>query len=249
MANYADDHDKFIKWRTEMQEKRNSDLKLKEALLDVQIDLDKYKFGYNFEWLGIPVIRLPDDILVFQELVWQVKPKLIVEVGVARGGSCILSASLLKLIGDSESKCIGIDIDIRAHNRNRIENHLVSDKIELYETSSIDNDFFINFKDKYNNLTPKIIVLDSNHSGEHVYRELQMYSQMLQSGDYIVTPDTVIEFFPAGYYAESRNWDKGDNPYSALMKFLTEDDSFEIDNNFSTKASITETPYGYIRKK
>lgn len=240
-----DDSQDFIKFNLENQKLRNSNKELTDRALKLQIELDKYKYGYSFSWCGVPVIRLPDDIIVFQELVWDLEPKVIVEVGVARGGSVILSSSVLHLLGNG-GRVFGLDIDIRTHNRAAIENHRLSENISLIEGDSTSPEVIANLRNQLGNDLIDILVLDSNHTHEHVYNELQSYAELIRVGGYIVLPDTVIEFFPEGYYSSDRPWDVGNNPMTALNKFLRENPNFEVDEVRSSKAAISESPKGYI---
>lgn len=240
-----DDSQEFINFNLENQKLRASNKDLAEQALKLQVELDKYKYGYSFSWCGVPVIRLPDDIIVFQELVWDLKPKVIVEVGVARGGSVILSSSLLHLLGN-DGRVFGIDIDIRSHNRAVIENHRLSENVTLIEGDSTSPDVFASLRNQLGQELIDILVLDSNHTHQHVYTELKLYSEIVRIGGYIVLPDTVIEFFPKGYYSTDRPWDVGNNPMTALNNFLFENPNFKIDEARSSKAAITESPKGYI---
>jgi len=240
-----DDSLDFLQSKLEYQRLRASNRKLSDQALKLQIELDKYKYGYSFSWCGIPVIRLPDDLVVFQELVWDLQPKIIVEVGVARGGSVILSSSLLHLLGEG-GRVFGLDIDIRTHNRIAIENHRLSRNITLIEGDSTSQHIIEKLKNELGNDLIDILVLDSNHTHEHVYKELVAYKDLVQVGGYIVLPDTVIESFPKGYYSKNRPWDVGNNPMTALSQFLKENNNFSIDEARSSKAAITESPKGYI---
>jgi cephalosporin hydroxylase len=235
----------FEKFNSENQKLRTSNSELTELALNLQIELDKYKYGYSFSWCGIPVIRLPDDIIVFQELVWDLDPRVIVEIGVARGGSVILSSSLLHLLGN-EGRVFGLDIDIRGHNRIAIEKHRLSRNVTLIEGDSTSPQIVANLKSQLGQEHIDILVLDSNHSHEHVYKELNAYADLVRIGGYIVLPDTVIEYFPKGYYSPSRPWDVGNNPMTALELFLGENPNFKIDEVRSSKAAISESPKGYI---
>ena len=242
-----DDYLEFYNTNIRNNIQRQSDLKLKEQLLQAQIALDKYKFGYTFEWLGIPIIRLPDDIVVFQELVFQVNPRIILEIGVARGGSVILSSSLVELLGNN-GRVIGVDIDIRSHNLERIKAHKMYKNIDLIEGNILEKDTIDKLKENLGQEKVDILVLDSNHTHEHVLQELHLLNSLVAVGGYIVLPDTVIEDFPQGYYSENRPWDVGNNPKTALNEFMRNNQRFERDAHFSIKAALSESPDGYIRK-
>ena len=242
-----DDYQEFRDTNVRNNIQRQLDVKLKEQLLQVQIELDRYKFGYTFEWLGVPIIRLPDDIVVFQELVFQVKPRIILEIGIARGGSVILSSSLVELLGNN-GRVIGVDIDIRSHNLERIKAHRMYKNITLIEGNILNKDTIKELTENLGQARVDILVLDSNHTHEHVLEELQLLSGFVAVGGYIVLPDTVIEDFPQGYYSDNRPWDVGNNPKTALLEFLSNNNKFEKDLHFSSKAALSESPDGYIRK-
>ena len=246
MSHMHDDHLAFLEWRANQNQLRSENKALTSKLFDIQVELDMYKDAYQFSWLGFPIIRFPDDIVAYQELVWDLNPQKIIEVGVARGGSVILSASILKLLGPS-GHVLGVDIDIRKHNRDRIEAHPVADRISLIEGSSVEDSTLVEVKDWLQGSLADIIVLDSNHTHDHVLNELKAYSSLVRVGGYLVLPDTAIEFFPPGYYSD-RDWDKGNNPLTALQEFLAEHQNFAIDTARSTKAAITETPSGYVKR-
>jgi cephalosporin hydroxylase len=217
---------------------------LKKKSLDWMLHADKYKYTYNFTWLGRPIIKFPNDIIALQEIIWNVKPDYIVETGIAHGGSIIFSASMLELLKHGE--VIAIDIDIRKHNRIEIEKHLLFHRITMLEGSSTDQDIFDQIKNKVNGRTT-LVILDSLHTHDHVLKELQMYSQLVSVGSYIICPDTFIEYFPKGYFKD-RPWDVGNNTMTALKEFLSKNDSFMIDENICNKLMITEGFDGYLKR-
>jgi cephalosporin hydroxylase len=205
---------------------------------------DKYKYTYNFSWMGRPIVKFPNDILILQEIIWKTKPDFIVETGIAHGGSIIFSASMLELLGHGE--VIAVDIDIRAHNRKEIEQHPMYKRITMIEGSSVDEKIVDQIKEKVKG--KKVLVcLDSLHTHDHVLKELQMYSGMVNVGSYIVCPDTFIEFFPKGYYS-NRPWDVGNNPYTAMVEFLKTNKDFCIDHDIDNKLMITEGFDGYLKR-
>ena len=225
------------------------DENLRQLSLDWMLAADKYKYTYNFNWMGRPIIKYPADIIVQQEIMWQIKPDLIIEVGIAHGGSVIFSASMQKMMQIKNAKTIGVDIEIREHNLIEIENSLVSDDIELIVGSSIDDDVVARVKDIAKNYERIMVILDSNHSHDHVLAELRAYHDLVTLGSYLVLPDTFIEFFPKGYYSDDRPWDVGNNPYTACKEFLEHCDAkFEIEHFWSDKAMISETPSGYLKR-
>lgn len=234
----------FEQERAEAIEAMGKDQELRKKSLDWMLHADKYKYTYNYSWMGRPIIKYPNDILILQEMIWNLKPDYIVETGIAHGGSIIFSASMLELMGHGE--VIAVDIDIRKHNREEIEKHPMSKRITMIQGSSTDpsivNDIKVKVKGK------KVLVcLDSNHTHDHVLDELRMYADMVSIGSYIVCPDTFVEYFPKGY-CKDRPWDVGNNPMTAVIQFLKEDDRFIIDKDIDNKLMITEGFDGYLKR-
>lgn len=220
---------------------------LKQKSLDWMLHADKYKYTYNYTWLGRPIIKFPSDIVATQQIVWEVKPDLIIETGIAHGGSLILSASLLELIG-GEGKVLGIDIDIREHNRREIEAHPMMKRIEMIEGSSVGDDVMARVRAAVSKAKRVMVFLDSLHTHDHVLKELELYGPLVTVGSYLVLPDTFIEYFPKGYYAHNRPWDVGNNPMTALRAFMERNQDFEIDRALCDKLMITEAFDGYLRR-
>ena len=230
--------------RAEAIKAMGEDQELRQKSLDWMLHADKYKYTYNYSWMGRPIIKYPNDILILQEMIWSLKPDYIVETGIAHGGSIIFSASMLELLGHGE--VIAVDIDIRKHNRDEIEKHPMNKRITMIEGSSVDPEIVNAIKEKVKG--KKVLVcLDSNHTHEHVLEELRMYADMVNVGSYIVCPDTFVEYFPKGY-CNDRPWDVGNNPMTALIAFLKEDDRFEIDKDIDNKLMITEGFDGYLKR-
>ena len=206
--------------------------------------IDK-KYTYNFTWLGRPIIQFPQDIIALQELIWNVKPDLIIETGIAHGGSLIFSASMLELLG-GKGHVLGIDIDIREHNRKEIERHPLLKRITMIQGSSTDPEIakkvYAFAKDKKKIL----VVLDSLHTHDHVANELELYSPLISSGSYLVVFDTIIEDMPEDYFPD-RPWGKGNNPKTAVWEFLKKNDRFVIDKEIENKLLITVAPDGYLK--
>lgn len=227
-------------------EKMAQDEELKKKSLDWMIHADKYKYTYNFKWLGRPIIKFPNDIITMQEIIWDVKPDLIIETGIAHGGSIIFSASMLELIG-GDGRVVAVDIDIRKHNRSEIENHPMFKRITMLEGSSVDEIIIEKIRDIAENRKKIMVFLDSLHTHEHVLKELNLYSCFVTIGSYLVLPDTFIEYFPKGYYA-NRPWDAGNNPMTAMKEFLSKNDNFIIDKKLSNKLMITEAFDGYLKR-
>ena len=201
-------------------------------------------YSYNFDWLGLPIIQYPQDVMATQEIVWRTKPDLIIETGIARGGSLVLYASLLRLIGNG-GRVIGIDIDIRPHNRQAIEEHTLADAIHLIQGSSIDEATVEAVRAQMKGAKRIMVVLDSMHTADHVLRELELYSPFVTKGCYLIVFDTVIEFMPPETVAD-RPWGKGNSPYNAVQKFLEKTDRFRIDRSVDAKLQVSVAPRGYL---
>jgi cephalosporin hydroxylase len=208
-------------------------------------DTLQYNYSYNFSWLGRPIIQYPQDMIAMQELIWRIKPDLIIETGIAHGGSLIFYASLLELIG--EGRVIGIDIDIRPHNRKEIESHSMFKRITLLQGSSVAPEILAAVKGLSESAKRTMVVLDSNHTHEHVLAELNAYADFVGVGSYCVVFDTVVEDLPPDRFSD-RPWSVGDNPKTAVHEFLKRDPRFEIDLDMQAKLLITVAPDGYLRR-
>lgn len=203
------------------------------------------KYMNNFSWLGRPMIQLPTDAMAMQEIIWAVKPDLVIETGVAHGGSVILSASILELLGQGE--VLGIDIDIRAHNRAAIEAHPMAHRVSLIEGSSTDPDVIAQVQ----NLASEkrvLVFLDSNHTHEHVLAELNAYANLVSVDSYCVVFDTFVEDLPDDYVWADRPWGKGNNPKTAVWEWLKTNQNFQIDKSIEDKLLITSAPDGFLRR-
>lgn len=202
-------------------------------------------YSYNFSWMGRPIIQYPQDMVAMQELIWEVKPDLIIETGIAHGGSIIYYASLLELIGNGE--VLGIDIDIRQHNREEIERHPMFKRIKMIEGSAVSAEVADQVKAIAARHKKIMVCLDSNHTHEHVLQELELYSPLVSVGSYLVVFDTIVEFLPDGALPQ-RPWGKGDNPWSAAQVFLKTHPEFEIDRSIDNKLLIGVAPEGYLKR-
>lgn len=222
-----------------------ADPDLRRASKDWIVDASAHKYSYNFQWLGRPIIQLPQDIVAMQEIVWQVKPELIIETGIAHGGSLVFYASLLELIGEN-GQVLGIDIDIREHNRRAIEEHPMFKRISMIEGSSADERVVEQVREFARDKAPVLVALDSNHAHEHVLKELEFYSPLVTKGSYLVVLDTIVEDMPEDFFPD-RPWGKGNNPKTAVRKFLKTNDRFVIDKEIESKLLITDAPDGYLR--
>lgn len=203
-----------------------------------------HEYSYHFSWLGRPIIQYPGDIVALQEIIWSLKPDLIIETGIAHGGSLIFSASMLQLIG--KGKVIGIDIDIRNHNRVEIEKHPLATRIEMIEGSSIDPEISRRVHEKAESAETVLVILDSNHTHSHVLEELLLYSDLVKKGSYLLVFDTVVEEMPEDSFPD-RPWGKGNNPMTAVCEFLEMNSRFEIDYLISDKLLLTVAPKGYLK--
>ena len=209
------------------------------------------QYSYNFSWLGRPIIQYPQDIVVMQELIWRIQPDLIIETGIAHGGSLIFSASMLELNaacgGNPEGRVVGVDIDIRSHNREALEAHPLSRRIDLLEGSSTSPEILEQVSRLAEGKQRVLVCLDSNHTHDHVLAELEAYAPLVSPGSYCVVFDTVIEHLPKEFYPE-RPWGPGDNPMSAVHLFLESHSEFEIDTAIDSKVLISVAPSGYLRR-
>lgn len=205
----------------------------------------KYKYTYNFTWMGRPIIQYPQDIVAMQEIIWEVQPDLIIETGIAHGGSIIFHASMLELLG-GDGQVLGIDIDIRAHNRVEIEKHPMMKRITMFEGSSISAEMGEKVHAFAKDKKRILVILDSNHTHEHVVKELELYSPLVTKDSYLIVFDTVVEDMPDDAFPD-RPWGKGDNPKTAVWEFIKASNRFEIDHAISDKLLITVAPDGYLR--
>jgi cephalosporin hydroxylase len=239
--------EEFKKERAEAMEAMANDAGLKKKSVDWMLHADQYKYTYNFSWMGRPIIKYPQDIVIMQELIWTIRPDLIIETGIAHGGSIIFSSSMMELLGNG-GKVIAVDIDIRQHNRDEIEKHPMMKNITMLEGSSVDEKIVQQIADYAEGFKKVMVVLDSNHSHEHVYRELELYTPLVSVGSYILLPDTFVEFFPKGYVT-NRPWDVGNNPYTAMEAFLKTTTQFVKDEEITNKLLITEAlGGGYLKR-
>lgn len=220
------------------------DENLKGLARDFFNESAKHKYSYHFSWMGRPIIQLPQDMLAMQEIIWRVKPDLIVECGIAHGGSIIYYASLLELQGHGE--VLGIDRDIRPHNREAIESHPMSKRISMIEGSSIDEATIAQVRAIAEG-KKVILVLDSNHTHDHVLAELRAYAPLVAVDSYCVVMDTVVEDMPAEFFPD-RPWGPGDNPKTAVWEYLKENSDFEIDQQMQDKLLLSVAPDGYLRR-
>ena len=217
----------------------------------------RHKYVYNWRWCGLPIIQLPPDVLVTQEIVWEVRPDVIVETGVARGGSLTFSASLLAMLDAAEAtgrtpattprRVIGIDIEIRPHNRQAIESHPFAKMIQLVEGSSVAPEIVAEVRGRVRPGERVLVMLDSNHTHDHVLGELEAYAGLVTPGSYCVVQDTGIEFTAPGAFPD-RSWGRGNSPMSAIAAWLPGHPEFVVDSSIDHKLQISSSPGGYLRR-
>lgn len=236
----------FLKERTSRVESNETNVALQKAAADFNTASNSAQYSYNFSWMGRPIIQYPQDMVAMQELIWQIKPDLIIETGIAHGGSLIYYASLLELIGHGE--VLGIDIDIREHNRAEIENHPMKKRISMIQGSAIDVKTIAQVAEIANNKSKVMVCLDSNHTHEHVLAELELYAPFVTQDSYLVVFDTIVEHLPQGYFKHERPWGIGNNPLTAVHEFLSQNNQFEIDKSIDNKLLISVAPSGYLKR-
>jgi cephalosporin hydroxylase len=219
------------------------------ASLDAVLAADKHRYAYLWRFMGVPIIQLPADVMALQEAIWDTKPDVIVETGVARGGSVIFSAAVLTLIG--KGKVIGVDIDIRAHNRESIENHPMSPRITLIEGSSTSPETLERVRAEIPADAKVMVVLDSDHSFQHVYDELKLYNALVTPGQYLVVADTLLGYLTKDETPVERShvWHPGNEPLTAVRRFMEETGDFELDAEMNGKLILSASVGGYLKRK
>lgn len=237
--------ERFARERQERVASYSDNHRLQRVAREFTVESLRAKYSYNFTWMGRPIIQHPSDILAMQELVWRVKPELIIEIGVAHGGSLILYASLLELIGHGH--VLGVDVEIRPHNRREIEAHSMSERITLIEGSSVEDETARAVSASARGKAPVLLVLDSNHTHDHVRRELDLYAPLVTVGSYCVVFDTIVEQLPEDLIGD-RPWGAGNSPMTAVEEFLRDHDGFARDTEVDGKLLVTAAPGGYLRR-
>ena len=246
---------------TDFIEPIGADQHLQMDALSVFQRMCKYKYSYHFDWQGRPIIQFPQDMVAMQELIWEIKPDLIVETGIAHGGSLIFSASMLALLdmcdaiesgkslnpNVSNRKVLGIDIDIRAHNRAAIEAHPMASRIQMIQGSSIAEDIIAQVKAVASKYSRVLVCLDSNHTHDHVLAELNAYAPLTSVGSYCVVFDTIVEDLPKEMFPD-RPWGPGNNPKTAVWEYLKSHPEFQINKDIEHKLLITVAPDGYLKR-
>src|SRR4051794_13185517 len=230
----------FLEEKKERIKSYENNKALRKAAKEFNTESNKVQYSYNFSWMGRPIIQYPQDMIAMQEIIWDIKPDLIIETGIAHGGSLIYYASILELIGNGE--VLGIDIDIRKHNKAEIEKHPMYKRITMIEGSSVDETTAKQVKKIAENKEKIVVCLDSNHTHEHVLNELELYAPLVSVNSYIIVFDTIVEDLPEGYFAQKRNWGISNNPRTAVDEFLKYHDEFVVDESIDNKLLISVTP-------
>lgn len=215
-------------------------------------EITPHKYPYNFSWMGRPIIQLPQDIVAMQELIWAIQPDLIIETGIAHGGSLIFSASMLELNaacgGPKDAHVLGVDIDIRSHNRDAITAHPMFRRISMIQGSSVEPAIVEQVKAKAKDKRRVLVCLDSNHTHDHVLAELNAYAPLASVGSYCVVFDTLIEDMPVEMFGD-RPWGPGNSPKTAVREYLKSHPEFQIDKQLDHKLLISVAPDGYLKRE
>lgn len=252
-------YEQFCKESAEEIDKQGADPRVNQLTKDWIDAASRHKYCYHFEALGRPIIQYPQDIIALQEIIWKVKPDLIIETGIAHGGSLIWNAAMLSLVDQCEAiaekkafdvncpkrRVIGIDIDIRDHNKAAINNHPMSNRIEMFEGSSIDPTVFEAVKSQVSSSDKVLVCLDSNHTADHVQQELELYASLVSVGSYCIVFDTIIETMSDQFFHD-RPWSIGNNPMTAVQQFIKTNHNFDIDKTIEDKLLVTVAPNGFL---
>ena len=235
----------FQEWRKKLLASQSKDIQFKNSSSNwMQLAVDN-KYSYQFDWLGVPIIQMPEDLILFQDIVYKTQPDLIIETGVARGGSVVFWASIQKLCGIT-GKVLGVDIDIRQHARNAIINSSFKDEIYLIEGSSVEDQVVSQVKNHVSYHKKIMVVLDSNHTHEHVLSELEIYSKFVTKDCFMLILDTVIDDLNID---PDRSWGPGSSPKSAVKEFMLKNSAeFTREQSYEDRALLSVAPYGYWRK-
>lgn len=245
MAN--DDREEFEANKTRQAKALGKDEAAFQKAVDTVVDLDRYGYAYLWSWLGLPIIQMPADVVVTQEVIWEAKPDVIVETGVARGGSMIFLASMMQLLG--RGKVVGVDIDIRAHNRQAIEEHPLSKRVVLIEGPSTSEEVMAKVRAEIPDGANVMVILDSDHSRDHVLDELRSYGPLVTKGQYLVVADTLLGRLRPDQTPKKRAavWEPGNEPLTAARTYMQETDRFETDEVVNGKLVLSSSPGGYLK--
>lgn len=230
------------RWRAELGE----DEPLRRRARQIQLDAERHRFSHSWEWAGVPIVRLPDDVMTLQELVWSYRPQRIVETGVARGGSLLMDAGLMAMTGEQPA-VLGIDIQVFAHTWAALDSHPLSTGVEVLEADSASQIARDRVQGFLAGAERAVLVLDSNHTHEHVLAELRSLAPLMPVGGLVLVADTLIEELPRGHFAD-RPWDVGNNPLTALHAFVQEDDRFQPATEWGRRGLLTEFRDGALRR-
>lgn len=252
-----DDHSEFLAARQQRLDQIPHNQALGQAAEAFLVESIRSSYSYHFDWMGLPIIQYPQDLVALQEIIWQTRPDCIIETGIARGGSLIFYASMLELLGAGQ--VLGIDIDIRAHNRARIEAHPLAHRIQMIAGSSIAPETLKQVRQQVRNARRIMVCLDSNHTHAHVLKELELYTPFVSPGLYCVVFDTIIDLMPDGYFSD-RPWNQGNSPGSAIQQFLRQLEQtqtlgedqiplkLQIDTRIDQQLLISACRGGYLKR-
>lgn len=237
----------FQNSRATWREDLGSNETLRSHAIELIVESNRHNFGYQWEWCGVPIIRHPDDIVLQQEIMWKVKPVRVIETGIARGGSLVLSASLMAMT-EVSPRVLGLDIQILPHAIEALSPWTSKSQIELFEGDSASNLAVTRVKEFLDGvIEPCLLILDSNHTHEHVLRELMALAPLIPKGSTVIVADTIVEEMPDNYYP-NRPWGKGNNPYTATVEFLKSNIDFELDTRWSRRSLLGECRDGILRR-
>lgn len=236
---------KFVELRENLRREMGRSETLRKKAIELTIASNEYQYGYQWEWCGVPIIRHPDDIVLQQEIVWSLKPTHIIETGVARGGSLVLSSTLMEMCG-VPSKVIGLDIQILEHTTEALKAWTANGRIQLFQCDSANISAKVTVENFLNGAkSPSLLILDSNHSHSHVLQELELLATSLPVGSIVIVADTIVEEMPEDYYP-NRPWRRGSNPWSAVFKFLETHQDFILDERWSRRSLMGECRDGIL---
>lgn len=241
-----DDREEFLARQHEIARVMASDAAVRELDLELMSASDRHDYSYMWRFLGVPIIQMPTDIVLMQELIWENRPQVIVETGLARGGSAILHSAMLSLLG--EGRVIAVEIDIRDHNRDTVEGHPLGHRVTLVEGSSTDPAIVDRVRKEIQGVERVMVLLDSDHSHDHVLAELRMYGPMVTPGQFLVAADTLVEELPPQTH-RLRPWGRGNNPKTAVDAYLAENDDFTVDPFVNDRLLLSSNRGGYLRRR
>lgn len=241
------DASEFQNSRAKWREDLGSDETLRSHAIELVVESNRHNFGYQWEWCGVPIIRHPDDIVLQQEIMWKLNPVRVIETGVARGGSLVLSASLMAMT-EISPRVLGLDIQILPHAIEALSPWTSNSQVELFEGDSASNLAVTRVKEFLDGVaSPCLLILDSNHTHDHVLRELMALAPQMPKGSMVIVADTIVEEMPDNYYP-NRPWGKGNNPYTATVEFLKSNHDFELDTRWSRRSLLGECRDGILRR-